>query len=49
MGARIIISTETRTRIACPPPPPLSDEVVERTRSAYVDAYEQLTGRKFEG
>ena len=30
-------------------PPPLSDEVVERTRSAYVDAYEQLTGRKFEG
>ncbi|MEU4190426.1 phosphoribosylaminoimidazolesuccinocarboxamide synthase [Kribbella sp. NPDC026611] len=28
-------------------PPPLSDEVVERTRSAYVGAYEQLTGRKF--
>jgi len=30
-------------------PPPLSDEVVERTRSAYINAYEQLTGRKFEG
>ena len=30
-------------------PPPLSDEVVERTRNAYVGAYEQLTGRKFEG
>jgi phosphoribosylaminoimidazole-succinocarboxamide synthase len=30
-------------------PPPLSDEVVERTRSAYVGAYEQLTGRTFEG
>jgi phosphoribosylaminoimidazole-succinocarboxamide synthase len=30
-------------------PPPLSDEVIERTRSAYIDAYEQLTGRKFEG
>ncbi|WP_350280399.1 phosphoribosylaminoimidazolesuccinocarboxamide synthase [Kribbella sp. HUAS MG21] len=30
-------------------PPPLSDEVVERTRSAYIGAYEQLTGRKFDG
>jgi phosphoribosylaminoimidazole-succinocarboxamide synthase len=30
-------------------PPPLSDEVVERTRSAYINAYEQLTGRKFGG
>jgi phosphoribosylaminoimidazole-succinocarboxamide synthase len=30
-------------------PPPLSDEVIERTRSAYIGAYEQLTGRKFEG
>ncbi|MFG1907556.1 phosphoribosylaminoimidazolesuccinocarboxamide synthase [Kribbella sp. NPDC048928] len=28
-------------------PPPLSDEVVERTRSAYINAYEQLTGQKF--
>ena len=28
-------------------PPPLSDEVVERTRNAYIGAYEQLTGRKF--
>ncbi len=30
-------------------PPPLSDEVVERTRAAYIGAYEQLTGRKFAG
>jgi phosphoribosylaminoimidazole-succinocarboxamide synthase len=29
-------------------PPPLTDEVVERTRSSYIAAYEQLTGRKFE-
>jgi phosphoribosylaminoimidazole-succinocarboxamide synthase len=28
-------------------PPPLPPEVVERTRSRYVDAYEQLTGQKF--
>jgi phosphoribosylaminoimidazole-succinocarboxamide synthase len=28
-------------------PPPLSDEVIERTRAAYVDAYERLTGRTF--
>jgi phosphoribosylaminoimidazole-succinocarboxamide synthase len=27
------------------PPPPLPDEVVERTRDLYVRAYEQLTGR----
>jgi phosphoribosylaminoimidazole-succinocarboxamide synthase len=26
------------------PPPPLPDEVVERTRSRYVEAYERLTG-----
>jgi phosphoribosylaminoimidazole-succinocarboxamide synthase len=30
-------------------PPPLTDEVADRTRSAYINAYEQLTGRKFEG
>jgi len=30
-------------------PPPLSDEVVEHTRSAYIGAYEQLTGRTFTG
>ena len=29
-------------------PPPLTDEVVARTRSAYIRAYEQLTGRKFD-
>jgi phosphoribosylaminoimidazole-succinocarboxamide synthase len=29
------------------PPPPLPDEVVERTRAKYVEAYEELTGRTF--
>jgi phosphoribosylaminoimidazole-succinocarboxamide synthase len=29
------------------PPPPLPDEVVERTRDRYVEAYERLTGRTF--
>jgi phosphoribosylaminoimidazole-succinocarboxamide synthase len=29
------------------PPPPLPDEVVERTRAKYVEAYEALTGRTF--
>ncbi len=29
------------------PPPPLPDEVVERTREKYVDAYERLTGERF--
>jgi phosphoribosylaminoimidazole-succinocarboxamide synthase len=28
-------------------PPPLPDEVVERTRSRYIEAYELLTGRTF--
>jgi phosphoribosylaminoimidazole-succinocarboxamide synthase len=28
-------------------PPPLPDEVVERTRDRYVEAYERLTGRPF--
>ena len=28
-------------------PPPLPDEVVERTRAKYVEAYERLTGRPF--
>ena len=28
-------------------PPPLPDEVVERTRARYVEAYERLTGQKF--
>jgi phosphoribosylaminoimidazole-succinocarboxamide synthase len=28
-------------------PPPLSDEVIARTRSSYIDAYERLTGRTF--
>ena len=30
-----------------PPPPALSDEVVESTRRRYVEAYERLTGRSF--
>ena len=29
------------------PPPPLPDEVVERTRARYVEAYELLTGRSW--
>ena len=29
------------------PPPPLPDEVVEQTRSKYVEAYERLTGESF--
>jgi phosphoribosylaminoimidazole-succinocarboxamide synthase len=29
------------------PPPPLPAEVVEKTRAKYVEAYEQLTGKKF--
>ena len=28
-------------------PPPLPAEVVERTRSRYVEAYELLTGERF--
>jgi phosphoribosylaminoimidazole-succinocarboxamide synthase len=34
-------------RTSAEPPPPLPAEVVERTRSRYVEAYERLTGRKF--
>jgi len=30
------------------PPPPLPDEIVERTRDRYVEAYERLTGRSFQ-
>ena len=29
------------------PPPPLPDEVVERTRAKYVDAFERITGETF--
>jgi phosphoribosylaminoimidazole-succinocarboxamide synthase len=29
------------------PPPPLPDEVVERTRARYVEAYERITGERF--
>ena len=34
-------------RMSGEPPPPLPAEVVERTRSRYVEAYERLTGRSF--
>lgn len=30
------------------PPPPLPEEIVDRTRAKYVEAYERLTGNKFE-
>jgi phosphoribosylaminoimidazole-succinocarboxamide synthase len=30
------------------PPPPLPDEVVERTRAKYIEAYERLTGETFQ-
>lgn len=30
------------------PPPPLPDDVVARTRAKYVEAFERLTGRRFE-
>ena len=29
------------------PPPPLTDDVIDRTRAKYFDAYERLTGRPF--
>ena len=32
-----------------PPAPALPDEVVERTRERYVDAYERITGEPFDG
>ena len=35
------------SRASGEPPPPLPDEVVERTRATYVEAYERLTGRSF--
>ena len=31
------------------PPPPLPDHVVAKTREKYVEAYERLTGRSFQG
>ena len=34
-------------RDADQPPPPLPDDVVDRTRSRYVEAYERLTGRRW--
>lgn len=29
------------------PPPPLPDDIVEKTRAKYIEAYERLTGRRF--
>ena len=34
-------------RAAGGPPPPLPDEVVDRTRTRYIEAYETLTGERF--
>jgi len=28
-------------------PPPLPDDVVEKTRAKYIEAYERLTGKRF--
>ncbi|PWJ55890.1 phosphoribosylaminoimidazole-succinocarboxamide synthase [Quadrisphaera granulorum] len=36
------------SRISTEPPPPLPDDVVERTRARYVEAYERLTGRRWQ-
>ena len=36
-------------RSADMPPPPLPDAVVQNTRARYVEAYERLTGRSFDG
>lgn len=30
------------------PPPPLPDEIIEKTRAKYIEAYEIMTGEKFE-
>lgn len=30
-----------------PPPPPIPDEIIKRTRQGYEDAYQRLTGRTF--
>jgi phosphoribosylaminoimidazole-succinocarboxamide synthase len=38
---------ETTTWDKNSPPPPLPDDVVEKTRAKYVEAYEKLTGKKF--
>jgi phosphoribosylaminoimidazole-succinocarboxamide synthase len=38
---------ETTTWDKNSPPPPLPDDVVTRTREKYVEAYQQLTGKKF--
>ena len=35
-------------RLGDQPPPPLPEEVVERTRAKYIEAYERLTGRRFD-
>ncbi|MCA9099498.1 MAG: phosphoribosylaminoimidazolesuccinocarboxamide synthase, partial [Planctomycetaceae bacterium] len=30
------------------PPPPLPDDVIEKTRAKYIEAYETLTGNSFD-
>ena len=48
-GARaVLLSPESGwDRTTDAPPPPLPDEVVQLTRSRYVEAYETLTGERF--
>jgi phosphoribosylaminoimidazole-succinocarboxamide synthase len=38
---------ETTTWDKNSPPPPLPDEIIRKTRSKYIEAYERLTGREF--
>ena len=46
--AQLALSPESGwDRASGEPPPPLPDEVVERTRARYVEAYELLTGETF--
>lgn len=35
-------------RTSSTPPPPLPDDVVERTRAKYIEAYEAITGERFQ-
>ena len=35
-------------RLSGEPPPSLPDDVLERTRAKYIEAYERLTGRTFD-
>ena len=39
---------ETTTWDKTPPPPTLPDEVVQATRSKYIEAYERITGKQWQ-